>query len=111
MILIATGSEVELAMQAADVLSKEEVRVRVVSMPSTDVFDAQDVAYRESVASKVKRRVAIEAGVSAGWLKYVGLDGCVVGLDRFGESAPAEVAFEYFGFNVENITAKVRALL
>ena len=112
MILIATGSEVELAMQAADVLSKEEVRVRVVSMPSTDVFDSQDVAYRESVLpSKVKRRVAIEAGVSAGWLKYVGLDGCVVGLDRFGESAPAEVAFEYFGFNVENITAKVRALL
>jgi len=111
-ILIATGSEVELAMQAADVLSKEEVRVRVVSMPSTDVFDSQDVAYRESVLpSKVKRRVAIEAGVSAGWLKYVGLDGCVVGLDRFGESAPAEVAFEYFGFNVENITAKVRALL
>lgn len=111
-ILIATGSEVELAMQAADVLSKEEVRVRVVSMPSTDVFDSQDVAYRESVLPpKVKRRVAIEAGVSAGWLKYVGLDGCVVGLDRFGESAPAEVAFEYFGFNVENITAKVRALL
>ena len=111
-ILIATGSEVELAMQAADVLSKEEVRVRVVSMPSTDVFDSQEVAYRESVLpSKVKRRVAIEAGVSAGWLKYVGLDGCVVGLDRFGESAPAEVAFEYFGFNVENITAKVRALL
>jgi len=111
-ILIATGSEVELAMQAADVLSKEEVRVRVVSMPSTDVFDSQDVAYRESVLpSKVKRRVAIEAGVSGGWLKYVGLDGCVVGLDRFGESAPAEVAFEYFGFNVENITAKVRALL
>jgi len=111
-ILIATGSEVELAMQAADVLSKEEVRVRVVSMPSTDVFDSQDVAYRESVLpSKVKRRVAIEAGVSAGWLKYVGLEGSVVGLDRFGESAPAEVAFEYFGFNVENITAKVRALL
>ncbi|NBT28380.1 MAG: transketolase [Gammaproteobacteria bacterium] len=111
-ILIATGSEVELAMQAADVLSKKEVHVRVVSMPSTDVFDAQDVAYRESVLpTKVKRRVAIEAGVSAGWLKYVGLDGCVVGLDRFGESAPAEVAFEYFGFNVENITAKVRALL
>ncbi len=111
-ILIATGSEVELAMQAADVLSKEEVRVRVVSMPSTDVFDAQDVAYRESVLpTKVKRRVAIEAGVSAGWLKYVGLEGSVVGLDRFGESAPAEVAFEYFGFNVENVTAKVRALL
>ena len=111
-ILIATGSEVELAMQAADVLSKEEVRVRVVSMPSTDMFDAQDVAYRESVLpTKVKRRVAIEAGVSAGWLKYVGLEGVVVGLDRFGESAPAEVAFEYFGFNVENVTAKVRALL
>lgn len=111
-ILIATGSEVELAMQAADVLSKEEVRVRVVSMPSTDVFDAQNVAYRESVLPpKVKRRVAIEAGVSAGWLKYVGLEGSVVGLDRFGESAPAEVAFEYFGFNVENVTAKVRALL
>jgi transketolase len=111
-ILIATGSEVELAMQAADVLSKEEVRARVVSMPSTDVFDAQDVAYRESVLPpKVKRRVAIEAGVSAGWLKYVGLEGSVVGLDRFGESAPAEVAFEYFGFNVENVTAKVRALL
>ena len=111
-ILIATGSEVSLAMQAAEVLSKEDTAVRVVSMPSTDVFDAQDAAYREKVLpSEVAARVAIEAGVSAGWLKYVGLKGAVVGLDRFGESAPAEVAFEHFGFTVDNVVAKVRELL
>ena len=81
-------------------------------MPSSDVFDAQDESYRESVLPRaVSCRIAIEAGVSDGWRKYVGLDGAVIGLDRFGESAPAEAAFEYFGFTVENIVNQVNAVI
>ncbi|MBZ4040505.1 transketolase [Novilysobacter selenitireducens] len=107
-ILIATGSEVGLAMQAAAQLGDG---VRVVSMPSTDVFDRQDAAYRESVLPRdVRRRVAIEAGVSDFWRKYVGLDGDVIGIDRFGASAPAEVLFPHFGFTVEKVVEAVRAL-
>ncbi len=111
-IIIATGSEVTLAMDAADALSEKGRRVRVVSMPSTDVFDAQDVAYCEAVLpAAVSARVAVEAGVTSCWLKYVGLDGTVIGIDSFGESAPAEVAFEHFGFTVDNIVASVETIL
>ena len=107
-LLIATGSEVGLAMQAAAQLGDG---VRVVSMPSTDVFDRQDAAYRESVLPRgVRRRVAIEAGVSDFWRKYVGLDGDVIGIDRFGASAPAEVLFPHFGFTVEKVVEAVRGL-
>jgi transketolase len=100
-IVIATGSEVEIAVQAAEASSK---KVRVVSMPSTDVFDAQDAAYRESVLpSSVTARVAVEASVTQGWYKYVGLGGKVIGIDRFGESAPAGELFKEFGFTAENV--------
>ncbi len=108
-IIVATGSEVELAVEAAKRL---DGKVRVVSMPSTDVFDAQDEEYRESVLPKaVTRRVAVEAGVTGGWYKYVGIQGRVIGLDRFGESAPAKDVFEHFGFTVDNVVNKVEELL
>ncbi|MDC1071644.1 transketolase [Gammaproteobacteria bacterium] len=111
-ILLATGSEVALAMDSATVLREAGRKIRVVSMPSSDVFDAQDESYRESVLPRtVSCRIAIEAGVSDGWRKYVGLDGAIIGLDRFGESAPAEAAFEYFGFTVENIVNQVNAII
>ena len=111
-IIIATGSEVALAMDAAGALSEKGRHIRVVSMPSTDVFATQDAAYREAVLpAAVSARVAVEAGVTSCWLKYVGLEGAVIGIDSFGESAPAEVAFEYFGFTVANIVASVESLL
>ena len=111
-ILIATGSEVELAMGAADALSAKGRKVRVVSMPSSETFDAQDAAYRESVLpAAVTARVAVEAGVTGFWYKYVGLGGKVIGIDRFGESAPAGLLFKEFGFTVENVTAAVESLL
>ncbi|HIF5507340.1 TPA: transketolase [Pasteurella multocida] len=112
LILIATGSEVELAMKAADVLDAEGVKVRVVSMPSTNVFDKQDAAYRESVLpSHVTKRVAIEAGIADFWYKYVGFEGRVVGMNSFGESAPADQLFKLFGFTVENVVAKAKEIL
>jgi len=110
-VLIATGSEVELAVKAADALAGEGVAVRVVSMPSTDVFDRQDTAYKAAVLGKGVPRVAIEAGVTGFWYKYVGLEGAVVGIDTFGESAPAPVLFKHFGFTVENVVAKVKSVL
>jgi len=110
-ILIATGSEVELAMKAAAELKAAGTPVRVVSMPSTDVFDRQDAAYKASVLTKGTPRVAIEAGVTDFWYKYVGLEGAVVGIDSFGESAPAGVLFKHFGFTVENVVAKVKSVL
>ena len=111
-IVIATGSEVELAMGAADALSAKGRKVRVVSMPSSETFDAQDAAYRESVLpAAVTARVAVEAGVTGFWYKYVGLGGKVIGIDRFGESAPAGLLFKEFGFTVENVTAAVESLL
>ena len=107
-ILIATGSEVGLAMQAAEQLGDN---VRVVSMPSTDVFDRQPVDYRESVLPNAcRKRVAVEAGVTDFWRKYVGLDGAVVGIDTFGASAPAEVLFPHFGFTVEHVVAVAKGL-
>jgi transketolase len=110
-ILIATGSEVDLAMQAMRVLADQGVAVRVVSMPCTNVFDAQPLEYRESVLPGwCRKRVAIEAGVTDFWRKYVGLDGAVVGIDPFGASAPAEALFRHFGFTVEHVVDAVKAL-
>lgn len=110
-ILIATGSEVELAMQSAAALALEGIAVRVVSMPCADVFDRQEAAYKASVLQRGLPRVAIEAGVTAFWHKYVGLEGAVVGIDTFGESAPAPVLFKHFGFTVENVVAKTKLVL
>ncbi|MFY8274072.1 transketolase [Pseudoalteromonas sp. SSDWG2] len=105
-ILIATGSEVQLAVDAAEQLRSEGKKVRVVSMPSTDLFDAQDAQYKESVLpSSVTRRVAVEAGIADFWYKYVGLNGKVIGMNTFGESAPAGELFKLFGFTVENVVA------
>ncbi|MEN8216401.1 MAG: transketolase [Pseudomonadota bacterium] len=109
-IIIATGSEVDLAMGAAKQLAGSQ-KIRVVSMPSTNVFDAQDEAYRESVLpSGVTARVAVEAGVTDGWLKYVGLRGKVIGVNRFGESAPAGELFKEYGLTVDNVVKTVEAL-
>ncbi|ALK96002.1 transketolase [Massilia sp. WF1] len=110
-VLIATGSEVELAVNAAATLAGQGIAVRVVSMPSTDVFDRQDAAYKQAVLGKGIPRVAIEAGVTDFWYKYVGLEGAVVGIDTFGESAPAPVLFKHFGFTVENVVGKVKSVL
>lgn len=111
-ILIATGSEVGITVEAADKLAASGTKVRVVSMPSTDAFDKQDAAYRESVLPKaVTARVAVEAGIADYWYKYVGLNGAVVGMTRFGESAPAEELFKEFGFTVDNIVGKAQVLL
>jgi len=110
LILIATGSEVALAMAAAEKLADK--KVRVVSMPCTEVFDAQDPAYREAVLpAAVRARVAVEAGVTGFWGKYVGLDGKVVGIDTFGESAPAGELFKLFGFTVDNVVATAQSVL
>jgi transketolase len=109
-LILATGSEVGLAMEAQQALAQEGIPVRVVSMPCTNVFDRQEPAYRESVLPRGVPRVAVEAGVSDGWRKYV-YDGAVVGLDRFGESAPAGELFKYFGFTVENVVRSVKGIL
>ncbi len=111
-LLIATGSEVQLAVSAAAALAADGIAARVVSMPSTDAFDAQDADYRESVLpAAVTARVAIEAGVTDGWWRYVGMAGQVVGLDRFGESAPANELFEHFGFTTDNVVAIAKDVL
>ena len=110
-ILIATGSEVEIAMQAMRILSDQGVAARVVSMPCTNVFDAQPAEYREAVLpSWCRRRVAVEAGVTDFWRKYVGLDGDVVGLDTFGASAPAEQLYQHFGITAEEVADRAKAL-
>jgi transketolase len=99
-------------MEAYKKLTEAGRRVRLVSMPNTGLFDAQDEAYRESVLPKaVTRRVAVEAGITSFWRKYVGLQGAVVGIDRFGESAPAEALFEHFGFTAARVTETVLSLL
>lgn len=103
-IMIATGSEVELAMEAAETLGGKGIKARVVSMPCTDVFDAQDESYRETVLpSEVRARVAVEAGITDYWRKYVGLEGKVLGIDTFGESAPAPEVYKHFGLTAENL--------
>jgi transketolase len=111
LILIATGSEVALAVGTQAELAAEGVGARVVSMPSTNVFDRQDAAWKASVLTKGVPRVAVEAGHSDFWHKYVGLDGAVVGIDRFGESAPAGELFAFFGFTVDNVAASARKVL
>jgi len=110
-IIIATGSEVSLAMAAQKTLADSGTHVRVVSMPSTNVFDRQDDAYRAEVLPAGLPRIAVEAGVTDGWRKYVGLEGGVVGLDRFGESAPAGELFEYFGITADAVVAAVKQRL
>ncbi|MGB0833756.1 MAG: transketolase [Psychrobium sp.] len=112
LILIATGSEVALAVESAAKLAQDGVKVRVVSMPATDVFDAQDVAYKESVLpSNVTARVAVEAGIADYWYKYVGLNGKIVGMTTFGESAPAGELFKHFGFTVDNVVSTAKSIL
>jgi transketolase len=111
-IIIATGSEVALAVDAARQLNEAGRGIRVVSMPSTDTFDAQDAAYREQVLPpQVRRRVAVETGVTGWWLKYVGLEGRVIGLDRFGESAPGGELMKHFGFTVDTVRQAVQELI
>jgi len=110
-ILIATGSELDLAIKAAAELNAAGTKTRVVSMPSTNVFDRQDQAYKDSVLTKGVKRVSIECGVTDFWRKYTGLDGGAVGIDTFGESAPGGVLMKHFGFTVENVVAKVKSVL
>ncbi|EPZ7317626.1 transketolase [Vibrio mimicus] len=112
LILIATGSEVELAVAACEQLSAEGKAVRVVSMPSTDAFDKQDAAYREAVLpAAVTKRIAIEAGIADFWYKYVGFGGRIIGMTSFGESAPAGELFKLFGFTTENVVKQAKELL
>ncbi len=112
LILIATGSEVELAVAAYEQLSAEGKAVRVVSMPSTDAFDKQDAAYREAVLpAAVTKRIAIEAGIADFWYKYVGFGGRIIGMTSFGESAPAGELFKLFGFTTENVVKQAKELL
>ena len=110
LILIGTGSEVGLCVQVAEKL--EGRKVRVVSMPSWELFEAQDAAYKESVLPKaVTKRITVEAGISMGWHKYAGDAGEIVAIDSFGASAPGGVCMEKFGFTVENVLAKAKAML
>lgn len=112
LILISAGSEVALAVAAARTLQQEGQQIRVVSMPCTERFDKQDEAYKESVLPKrVRNRLAIEASIEGFWQRYTGLDGKVIGMDSFGESAPASVLFKYFGFTKENVTETARRML
>ncbi|GCB02341.1 transketolase [Sulfuriferula multivorans] len=110
-VLIATGSEVELAVKAQEALAAEGIAARVVSMPCTSAFDRQDAAYKDSVLPKGVVRVAVEAGSTDGWYKYVGLDGAVLGMHSFGESAPAPDLFKHFGFTVENLVKTVKSVM
>ena len=112
MILISAGSEIELVVSAAKALTEEGRKVRVVSLPCTERFDNQDAAYKESVLPKaVRKRLAVEASIAGFWERYVGLDGNVIGMTSFGESAPANVLFKHFGFTPENVLAQARELL
>jgi transketolase len=110
-VLIATGSEVALALDAQKALAEQEIPARVVSMPSTNIFDRQDEAYKTTVLPKGVTRVSIEAGVTDGWRKYVGTEGAAIGIDTFGESAPAGELFKHFGFTVANVVNTVRSVL
>ena len=110
-ILIATGSEVDLAVKAQEALKGDGVNARVVSMPSTNVFDRQDQAYKDSILTPGVKRVSVEAGVTDFWRKYVGLEGGTVGIDTFGESAPGGVLMKHFGFTVENVVKTVKSVL
>ncbi|MGP1930504.1 MAG: transketolase [Arsenophonus sp. ET-YP4-MAG3] len=112
LILIATGSEVELAVKAYEQLTLEGYKIRVVSMPSTDIFDKQELSYREFVLpTSITSRIAIEAGIVDFWYKYVGTKGAIIGMHTFGKSAPADILFKKFGFTVENVIAKAKSIL
>ena len=112
LILMASGSEVELVMNAQKILLEKGVAARVVSMPSMELFEAQDDEYKESVLpSSIRARLAVEAGATLSWYRYVGLDGKVIGLDRFGASAPASILFKEFGFTTENVVNQAVSLL
>jgi transketolase len=112
LILIGTGGELHLCVDAAEQLRGEGKKVRVVSMPCWELFDAQDEAYRESVLPKaVTKRLAVEAGSSFGWCRYLGIEGRSISIDRFGASAPGEVCLEKFGYTVENVVAQAKSLL
>jgi transketolase len=108
-VIIATGSEVQHALRAQEMLALDGIGVRVVSVPCTSVFDRQDTAYKKAVLPKKLPRIAIEAGVTDGWWKY-GVE-AVIGIDRYGESAPGNVLFEHFGFTAQNVVATVKAVL
>ena len=108
-VLLATGSEVELALGVAEALEGEGIGADVVSMPCTELFDAQDAQYRADLLARDALIVSIEAGTTFGWERYTGTDGLNIGLDRFGASAPAEDLFQHFGFTVEAILPKIRA--
>jgi transketolase len=111
-ILIGTGSELQLAVSASEILAKEGIKTRVVSMPSWELFEQQDEAYRNTVLPpKIKKRLAVEAGVTFGWYKWVTSEGDVIGIDRFGMSAPGDEVMKYFGFTVENVCERARALV
>src|SRR5690606_22951997 len=110
-VIIATGSEVALALQAQKQLAERGMPVRVVSMPCVELFEAQDAQWRDAVLPKGLPRVAVEAGTTAGWYKYVGLEGAVVGIDTFGESAPAGKLFEHFGLTAERVAAAVEQVI
>jgi transketolase len=108
-ILIGTGSELQLAVEAQEKLAAEGVKARVVSMPCWDLFDEQSAEYKESVLpSAVRARVAVEAGTPIGWERYVGLEGRVVAQKQFGASGPAKDVFKHFGFTVENVVAHAK---
>ncbi|MDX1440665.1 MAG: transketolase C-terminal domain-containing protein, partial [Rubricoccaceae bacterium] len=111
-ILIATGSEVQLALEAQDALAAEGIQARVVSLPCWELFEEQDESYRkEVIPDDVKARVAVEAGTSFGWERYVGMNGKVVGIDRFGESAPWQDIYDYLGITAEAVVDAARSLL
>jgi transketolase len=111
-LVIATGSEIGIAVQAVNALNAAGRRVRLVSLPSTDTFNAQDEAYREAVLPRaVTRRLAVEAGATQSWWRYVGAGGRVLGIDRFGASGKAADVFTHFGFTADNIALEIRALL
>ena len=109
--LIATGSEIKLALDTQTALAGEGIKTRVVSMPCTNVFDRQSDEYKAAVLGACKKRIAIEAAHPDFWRKYVGLHGAVIGIDRFGESAPAGQLFDMFGFTVANVVKTAKALL
>ena len=106
-LIIATGSEVELALEVYQQLVANDKKVQLVSMPSTSIFDKQELSYKKKVLPNATYKIAIEMGVSDFWFKYVGLEGLIIGLDKFGESAKAQDLFEYFGFTVEKVLKRI----
>jgi transketolase len=111
-ILIASGSEVKVALEAQESLEKEDIAARVVSMPSWELFEKQDTGYKEKVFPEtVKKRIAIEAGATLGWYKYITDEGAIIGIDKFGESAPGDELMKEFGFTAENVVKHAKQLI